>query len=276
MGAGDYVQTAFLHGRMQKGPGGAHPPAVVDGALGIGHTFLGGAVVIGVARDAAGFGAVHEGFTKLVGHVRVGDGQRAVPVAEPFVGLTDAFFRAFEVGQHVGIAPAPVAHLGPGIVILAVAAVVDVAVDGRRSAQGLAARHGNGAAGGPFRRLRLIAPVQRLVVQQFHEARRNMDHGVPIGRPRFQHADRIPAVRRKPIGQHAARRSGADDDVVVCVHKRSSTWMKSGTGFAPLEAPRKPHHGGARQGAIQHIGVWNFPCQYRGTTWGFCRAADFR
>ena len=218
MRACDDVQVAALHGRVQERTGGTNPAPVVDRTLGIGHAFLLWAVVVGRARNADAFRPLNEGFAELVGPVRVGYEQAAVPAAKALIRLADPLFRAFEIRQDIGIPPAPVSQLGPVVVVLLVATGVDVAVDGTGAAQGLAARHRNGPSAGPFAGLRLIAPVQCLMVQQLHEAGGDMDHRMAVGWTGFENADPVLAAFRKTVGQNASGRAGTDDDVIVCIH----------------------------------------------------------
>ena len=46
------------------------------------------------------------------------------------------------------------------------------------------------------------------------DAGRYMDHQVAIHWSGFQYVDRVPRVFRKPVGKHAACRSGTEDEVV--------------------------------------------------------------
>src|SRR4029453_14779615 len=121
-------------------------------------------------------------------------------------------------GQDVGIAPSAVAALGPAVEIEPLAAIVDMAVDRARSAQGLAARGGDGAPAGPFAGLGLVEPVHLGIDQGVHEAGRDMDEGVPVPGARLEHADRDALVLAQPRSQYAAGRSRADDDIVESFH----------------------------------------------------------
>src|SRR5258708_5177075 len=123
-----------------------------------------------------------------------------------------------EVGQDIGIAPAAIAELRPGVEILALAAVVDVAVDRGRTAQRLAARRIDAAATGPRADLLLIGPVDALHVERLDEAGRQMNVGMPVRRPRFEHADAGRGILAEPVGEHAARGTRADDHVIERFH----------------------------------------------------------
>src|SRR5438552_13953097 len=51
------------------------------------------------------------------------------------------------------------------------------------------------------------------------EARGQMDVGVPVARPRLEHADGGVQVLAQPVGEHASRRTGANDHVVERFHR---------------------------------------------------------
>ena len=150
--------------------------------------------------------------------VDVGDGQPAFAPAEGLVALADAPLQPLEVRQHVRIAPAAVSALRPAVIVEPLAAIVDVAVDRRRSAERLAARRENAPPAGPFARLLGVEPVQARLMEQLDEARRDMDVGVPVARARFEHADGRACILAQAVGEDAARRPGADDHIVECVH----------------------------------------------------------
>src|SRR6202043_921747 len=123
-----------------------------------------------------------------------------------------------EVRQHVRIAPAAIAELRPGVEILALAAVVDVTVDRGRAAEGLAARRIDAAAAGPRAHLLLVRPVDALHVKGLDKTRRQMDVGMPVAGPGFEHADAGAGILAEPAGEHAARRARAHDHVIECIH----------------------------------------------------------
>ena len=126
---------------------------------------------------------------------------------------------ALEIGQHVGIGPAARALLRPAVVVAAIAAGIGHHVDRRRAAQHLAAHRLDLAAVHVRLGLGAIAPVEHVVFVHLAHAERDMDERIEVAPARFdqQHARR--AVLAQPVGQHAAGRAGADDDVVVaCLH----------------------------------------------------------
>ena len=229
VGACAHRDVHALAGRMQERRGGADAAALVDGALGVGDAFLDGAVVVGVARDAEADGACDEGFAERMEPVDVGDGEGAVAAAEGRVRLAVAEppLHALEVGEHVGVAPAAVAELRPGVEVHALAAIVDVAVDGAGAAERLAARGEDAPPAGPFARLHAVEPVHTPVVEGLDEAGRQVDEGMPVAGPGFEHKHGRGSVLAQAVGQHAAGRTGADDHVVEGFHPRFPfSWIR--------------------------------------------------
>src|SRR4029450_5125879 len=134
--------------------------------------------------------------------------------------------------------PAAVAALGPAVEVEPLAAIVDMAVDRARSAQGLAARGGDGAPTGPFAGLGLVEPVHLGIDQGVHEAGRDMDEGVPVPRTRLEHADCDVLVLAQPRSQYAAGRSRADDDIVESFHAMTTVRQVGEFGNAPASPIR--------------------------------------
>src|SRR5262249_15057317 len=115
MRMGAHIDIAPALCRIQEGGRRADAQPVPDRALAIGYAFLGCAAVVGVARDTERNRALHESFAEPVVPLHGGDGERAVAAAIGLVARTDPFLHAPEIGQHVGIAPAAIAHLRPGV-----------------------------------------------------------------------------------------------------------------------------------------------------------------
>ncbi len=220
MRGGAHLDVGAPRCGVQEGGGGADAAALVDRALGVGHALLDGAVVVPVARDAETDRALDEGVTQRVVPVDVGDGEGAVAAAVGVVAVADAPLQALEVGQHVGIAPAAVAELSPGIEVARLAAIIDVTVDGAGAAQRLAARGVDAPAGGIGAGLLRIAPVDAGIVEGLDEAGGEVDVGMPVARARFEHAQRRGRILAEAVGKYAARRARPDDHVVEGVHAR--------------------------------------------------------
>ena len=159
VGFGDHPHIGALYRRVEECPGGAHPAAPMDAALGVGDALLGAPVVVRVARNAQGLGAAHEGLAQGIGLVYVGDRKRPCGAVVTRIAGADLVFTFDEVRQQVFVAPAAITHLRPGVEIRTLAAVVDVAVDGPGTAQGLAARLVDRAASQPRAAFALVHPV---------------------------------------------------------------------------------------------------------------------
>ncbi len=213
-----HIDVAPLHRWMQECLRRAHAQAVLDGALAVGHALLDRAVVIGIFGYAETDGSLHEGFAQRILPIHRRDGQIAVAPAKRFIALADPPLQPLEVGQDIRIAPAAIAELRPGIEILTLAAVVDVAVDRGRSAQRLAARRVDAAPAGPRPRLLLIGPVDALHVERLDEAGRQVDVGMPILAARFEHADAGGGILAEAVGEHAARGARADNHIIERFH----------------------------------------------------------
>ena len=179
--------------------------------------FLAGAVVIRVVRDADLARRLDDRREDRVARLRVGDAQRAFPAAKPVVAVARIAFHALEEGQDLFVAPAPVAHLRPGVEILRLAAHEGHAVDRAGAAEQFAARHRDAAAVGVGLGLRRIEPVGRRVLDQPGGADRNERPGM-AGRARFQQQHLVARIGRQPVRHRRAGRAGADDDVIVGLH----------------------------------------------------------
>src|SRR6185312_14144459 len=216
---GPHMHVRPLARRMQERGRRTDAQALLDGALGVGDAFLDRAVVVGIAGNAEAHRTRHEGLAQRIPPVHRGDGEVTVAAAEGILALADTPFEPLEVRQNVRIAPAAIAHLRPGIEILALAAIIDMAVDGRRAAKRLAAWRIDAAAAGIGTGLLLVGPVDALHVESLDEARRQMDVGMPVARARFEHADRGICILTQSVGEHAAGRTGANDHIIERFHR---------------------------------------------------------
>ncbi len=107
--------------RVQIGGFHAEPRAILLGDLKIVETGLIGPVVILIHWIAQGA----PGCDHLIQDIIALGWQRHIQRAPlPMIGISPLFamFRAFEIGQDVFKAPAATAHLGPGIIVLSLAA----------------------------------------------------------------------------------------------------------------------------------------------------------
>ena len=67
-----------------------------------------------------------------------------------------------------------------------------------------------------------IAPVVHRVLVHLADAERDVDQRMRVAAARLEQQHARGAVLAQPVGQHAARRAGADDDVVVASVTRNS------------------------------------------------------
>ena len=199
--------------RVQEAGGGAVPTALADGALVVADALLDGAVVVRVARHPGLLGAGDERLADRVPLMDVGDVLRA-PRAVEVVGAARTILSAPEVRQHVVVRPAAVAHLRPGVEVPGLAADVEVTVDRARPAQHLAAREEDRPVVDARPRVGRVAPVEARILEGLQEPDRCPDIGMRVRAPGLQHQHADARVLRQPVGQHAAGRAGADDDVV--------------------------------------------------------------
>ena len=214
---------------------GARPSAVTRRGLEEAGAFLRGAVEIGIFRQADLRGGLDEGRRQRIGMTELGDRQRAADAME-IVGAAHLVLGLLEIGQHVVKAPALIAALAPAVVILVLAADVEQAVDRTRSAQHLAARLKHLPPVEARLRLGLVHPVDGLFLEQPAIAERHVDPEVGILWARLEQQHRILAVRAQAVGEHAAGRACADDDVVEFA-------------CAVIGTHQRPamHHGGSRK-----------------------------
>ena len=122
-----------------------------------------------------------------------------------------------EIGQHVGKAPAGIAELAPMIEVRVLSADIKEPVDRARAAQHLAARLNDLAVVELGLRLRGIEPIERLAREQLAVAERNVNPDVAVASAGFQEQHAVASRRGEAIGENAAGRARADDDVVECV-----------------------------------------------------------
>ena len=134
-----------------------------------------------------------------------------------------------EIGQQRFVSPTRIAGAFPAIETELVAANEGHRVDRARSAVRLAARKRDAAVLQPRLGLRGIAPVEFRSDQRRPLARRR-DRGIVVRRAaRFEQQHAHGRIRRQTIGQHAAGRSGADDDEV----EFARAWVLESWGLAP-------------------------------------------
>jgi hypothetical protein len=145
--------------------------------------------------------------------------QRATVAVEFAVGEAVAVFCPLEQWQKVGKAPAGVALCRPTVVVLAVAAGVDLRVDRAGAAQDFAARLEALAASQSFLRCGEVMPAVHQAKGQHDGKTQRCPHEHRMVRStRFQHADGRVGVFCQARSQCAPGRTTADDDVVKLLH----------------------------------------------------------
>ena len=217
VGVGDDVQVGPLHRRFDVAMRDAHAPALVDRGLRLHDAFLILAVVVRVGLEAGGLGGFEQRIVErvLVGHGR--DLERPVGASAVRAVAVDEVLHAGEERGDVAPAPAATAHLRPGVEVERLAAHPDQAVDRTRSTQDLAARHRDHTVRGIWLRFGLVEPVGGGVVDQQAEGKWHAGVGV-ARRARFQQEYLVGGYLGQPSRQCAARRTRANDDVVVLGH----------------------------------------------------------
>ena len=202
---------------MQVGTRRTVAPAIFRGALHHEETFLLVTVDVFSERVAGLNTRFDVGSMQGTQIACGGDFERAVAAPE-FVPASIAGLHAFEVGEAVRESPAGELVRGPAIVVERVSAEVHQAVDGGRAPHHFPARTGEGLAVQVWLRLTAVRPVVS-VVSEGNRVRRRHSKGVEaaIHRPRLEHAYRGVGVLRQTVGEHAAGRTGPDNDVVDAV-----------------------------------------------------------
>src|SRR4051812_6500787 len=209
--------------------GGRPAAAVALGDLHERRAVLLGAVVVGDARDADALGGLQEAPRQAARRALVHDVQRP---ADGVVlgGAALVVLGLEEVGTDVLPPPAARALGLPQVVVQRPAADVQHGVHRARPAQGLAARDEQRAPVAVRLGLGAVVPVQ-LGVELLGEARRDHDVGVAVLAAGLDEQHPDGRVLRQPVGEDAAGRAGADDDVV---HGGHGPMLADGAGRAQV------------------------------------------
>ena len=172
------------------------------------------AVEVGNGFVAGLFGGGAERIEQIPAHAR----RRDMPFAADGVHVAFAHEMVFvllEERQHVVPAPAVQAELPPMIVIGGLAAHIDHGVDRRRTADHLAARIVEAAAVEAFLGLGLEAPIGARIANGEQIADRNMKPDPVVAATGFEDKHALAGIGGQAVGEDAAGRAGAGDDVVV-------------------------------------------------------------
>ena len=176
--------------------------------------FLRRSVEIAILRYADFDGGGDQRVDQRMTLFNIGSPQGAV-VAVKFVRAAHVVLELAKVRQHVSIAPTGISKRGPLVVVLALAANVDEAVDRRRAPERATARPVDLAPVHLRFGLGIEAPIHDRMEHRLRVADRNMDPWVAIARAGFQQQHRMAGTCRQSIGKNAARRSATDDHVVI-------------------------------------------------------------
>ena len=211
--AGDDGQVGARACGVEVGDGAGAARAVLLGHLIQTEALLLRAVEVDVCGVTSLLPGLDERMRQRVAVAKVGHVQWAIaPV--PGVGAALVVLAALEAGQHRVPIPAVGALRGPLVVVAGNAAGVAHRVDRTRPAQHLAQRPPQRAV----IELRLggggVVPVDALLADQLGQPGGHVDERVPIARAGFQQQHLDGRVFRQAVGEHAAGRTGADDDVV--------------------------------------------------------------
>ncbi len=215
-------QVQALCRRVQVGARGGHAPAALCGDLVHPHAVWHRAVESRIAREARVGARIQKRLAQRMNFARHIAHVQWPAVATPGRIAMRRVFHLLEVGQHVAPPPARVAQGLPVVKVLRQATHVDHRVDRTRAAQHLAAwpvtlapaqtRLGNAA----------VHPVQRRVVERQAVADRHLHAQALVAAAGFQQEHAVPAACAQAVREHAAGRTGADDDVVKRVaHART-------------------------------------------------------
>ncbi|MNO89958.1 hypothetical protein D3C76_814570 [compost metagenome] len=212
-GAGHHGEVAVqLADRLEEGRGGAPAAAVADGHVIGADAFLLGAVEVGVVVVAGALRRLDEGTGGGM-LLRPADVQLAIAAVE-FAAAAMVLLALAEVRQHLVVGPAGIAQLRPVVVVAAVAADVDHAVDRAAAAQRLAARLVAAAPAEARLRNGVEGPVDVFGRQDGGDAERRVDQRGSVLRAGFQQADPHGRIGAQAVGEDAAGGAGANDDVV--------------------------------------------------------------
>ena len=207
---------AAAHMRMEIGARRAPAFAVLLRQLIDAEAF----VVLGIEVVADPELALARALQKDLLHRIVGaqfvDGERAALAVILAVEI-GVVFRAFEIGQHVGIRPAGIAECGPLIVVAAVAADIDHGVDRGGAAEPLAARLIADAAVEALLRHGVEGPVVDLAGDHQHQRERRGHHPIVVPAAGVQHRHRGVGILGEPARHRAAAGTAAHHDKIECI-----------------------------------------------------------
>ena len=190
-----------------------HSPASTNVGLCLAHSFLALAVVVGIARQTDRLAGGKQRIVERTLVHRFAHVDRSTRGA-PLVGVMLVVLDSPKERQQVVVAPSPVAELCPGIEIEWLAADVHETVDGAGTAEHPTSRNRYRPVSRTCLRLGLKAPVHGRIVDELAVAQRKRNPGMPVLGPCLEQEDAVLSRVGESIGEHAARRPRAHDDVV--------------------------------------------------------------
>ena len=201
-------------GRPDEGAHGVEAEAGFLGHLEIGRAEIVAVVKILDLRHAEFLGRLADRVEDRPGQALLLDAQFAVLAVERAIeGVM--VLRSTKQRQDVVPTPADIAELAPAVIVGGLTAHIDHAVDGGAAAHHLPARIGEAAAVEAHFGLGGIAPIRARIAHAVEIADRDMDPVITIGAAGFEKQHGVLRIGAQAIGEDAARRAGADDDVAV-------------------------------------------------------------
>ena len=241
LGAGEDPQVPAMPGRPDEGAHGVEAEAGFLGYLEIGGAEIVAVVEIIALRHAEFLGRFADRIEDRPGQALLLDAQFAVLAVEGTAQRV-VVLRAAKQRQDVVPTPADIAELAPAVIVGGLATHIDHAVDGGAAAHHPASRIGELASVEAHFGLGGITPVRARIAHAVEIADRDMDPVITIGAAGFDKQHGVLRVGAQAIGENAARRAGADDDVAV------SAEMSAFVGGCSLH--RRPFR---RGGAISSV-----------------------
>ncbi|MNQ79304.1 hypothetical protein D3C85_942460 [compost metagenome] len=218
--AGEHAEVVARPHLFEEGGGGAPAAAVADGHVVLADTLLLGAVEVRI-EAVPGFAP---GFDKGLGGPmgrRAADIQLAA-VTMKIAGAAMVHLALAKIRQHLVERPAIVAQSRPVVVVAAMTADIDHAVDRTAAAKHLAARLITATPAQACLRLGGESPVDVAGRQDRGDAGRHMDQWRAVFRPGFEQTHGHRRIGAQAVGQQATGRASTDDDVIE-FHGNSET-----------------------------------------------------
>ena len=206
MRAGDDAQVRAVEDRFEEAARRAPPPSAPLVDVEIVGAFVVAAVEVVDLGDADLGRRVAHRVEDRPRHARPFDPPFAARAVQ-FVGAAVIVLVALEERQHVVPAPALEAELAPAVVVGGLAAHIDHAVDGGRSAEHAAARIGDRAAVEPLLRRGLEPPVGARTADGEEIADRNVQPDPVVAAARFEQQHAMARIGGEAVGEHSSRPS---------------------------------------------------------------------